>query len=116
MKSTLLIVLFLLPLVSWGEELLFLKKKVAIHKWEGMRVNAECVQGPKECLAVLAKAPVKAEEKGPGKTVGHPASKFCAAKGGRSAIFEDQKHNQYDYCIFEKFYVDSWDLYRKYKQ
>lgn len=118
MKTLILICLWSIPLISWGEELLLeaTKQKFKVEKLEGLQVNGECLKAREACLAMLAKAPAPIP-KGPENTVGHPASKYCHAKGGASVILIDVKHNQYDYCLFQnKYLVDSWDLYRKYNK
>ena len=49
--------------------------------------------------------------------IGNPASIFCSRGGGLSVILEDKNHNEYDFCkISEKYFVDSWDLYKWYKK
>ena len=119
MKAGIFICMWLTPLICWGNELLLeaTKQKLSIQKLQGLQVNKECAANSKACLAVLSQAPTKSLGQGPEGTVGHPASKFCGVKGGSSVILVDEKHNQYDYCIFQgKYFVDSWDLYRKYKK
>lgn len=117
MKILITVILMVLPLVCFGQDLLLGKKKIQIQKLQGLSVNAECAQEAKLCLEVISQKPIKAEAPGPMKTVGNPASKYCSSKGGASVILEDKDHNQYDYCFFkEKYLVDSWDLYRKEKK
>lgn len=90
-----------------------------IEKIESLHVNEECFLHRQKCLRAL-----QSGFSGHHKTVppqdmqlGNPASTFCQMGGGVGVILEDQKRNEYDYCkVADKFLIDSWDLYKKYKQ
>jgi putative hemolysin len=90
--------------------------KIEISFLDGVKVNDDCLKNKKECLLIMNKS-VKPVIQSHKLSIGNPASEFCHAAGGASAILEDQKHNEYDFCLFEKkYYVDSWDFYKKYKK
>jgi putative hemolysin len=85
----------------------------------GIRVSSECTLEKKHCLELLSKKGHFKNTKSTEvkTTLGNPASINCEKSGGASAILEDEKHNEYDYCVFEnKYYVDSWDFYKKFKK
>lgn len=92
-------------------------KKFVISRLEGMQVNNTCIKEKSHCLEVLSKPKreiIKKDSDGP---IGNPASDFCLSSNGASAILEDKKHNEYDYCVLEnKYYVDSWDFFKKYRK
>lgn len=91
-------------------------QKIEITKLEGVKVNSECQKDKIHCLELLNK-PVKNPVQSHKESVGNPASDFCHAAGGSSAILEDKKHNEYDFCLFDKkYFIDSWDFYRKFKK
>ena len=123
MKITGLLLLIFFQTKSANALELYLKtdsnrtKKFIISKLEGIQVNAECLKDKKHCLELLSKPKNPNEKKESDGSIGNPASDFCLVKNGASAILEDKKHNEYDYCVFEnKFYVDSWDFYKKYRK
>lgn len=88
------------------------KVSVQITKFEGVLVNEECAQNKVTCQKLISsarkqKAP-RPKEKGP---LGNPASQNCSFHQGQSEILRDEKHNDYDFCLFEgKYLIDSWAL------
>lgn len=92
-------------------------KKFNISKLHGIQVNSECIRNKSHCLKLLSQEKIAVDNKRSDGTIGNPASDYCHSAGGSSEILEDKKHNEYDYCVFEdKYYVDSWDFYKKYKR
>lgn len=92
-------------------------KTLKISTFDKLHVNAECLQEKKTCLKLIEKFRAVRFEKEQSGQLGNPASHFCQNAGGEILILEDKKHNEYDYCkISEKYMVDSWDLYRRFKK
>lgn len=88
-------------------------EKIEIVTVDNMKVSESCSKNKKSCFALFDRKKVSVHKKT--KLRGNPASIYCHEKGGFSSIFKDEKNNEYDFCRFEKdFYVDSWDLYKRY--
>lgn len=88
-------------------------QKIEIVTVDDMKVSEACSKYKKSCFSSFDRKKISVHKKT--KLKGNPASIYCHEKGGRSLIFRDAKNNEYDFCKFEKdFYVDSWDLYKRY--
>jgi putative hemolysin len=115
-----LFIFFALSVSLEAKEILLMRlnegqKEIAVQKFEGMDVNDLCFKASKKCLEKINEKP-KIETKSE-SVAGNPASLFCEAKGGRSLILEDKKHNEYDYCeLSDGFIINSWHMYKKNKK
>lgn len=118
------VLLFLTSTISKAEVLIHhfgqkQKREIKVQKLNGMNVNDECIKSKSECLSLLSISKKNEKDKSPKipdslvkHPVGNPASDFCEAHNGNSAILHDQKNNEYDYCLMKgKYFVDSWDFY-----
>ena len=94
------------------------KDVLKLGQFDSMKVNDACLKNEKDCLLQI-EAGLKSKKKSKADTIqaGNPASQFCHQLGGVSLIAEDKSRNEYDFCkLSEKYLIDSWDLYKKYKQ
>lgn len=94
------------------------KEILMLSQLHSMKVNEACRTNKYDCLLQI-KNGLKNEEKTKPDNVqaGNPASLFCHRLGGVSLIAEDKEKNEYDICkLSGKYLIDSWDLYKKYKQ
>ncbi len=92
-------------------------KKIDVSELQGVHVNSECLREKNHCLKILSQEKKVLPKKRTDQTIGNPASDFCHSAVGSSIILEDKKHSEYDYCLLEdKYFVDSWDFFKKYKK
>lgn len=90
-------------------------ESIEIVTVDGMQVSQSCSNDKKNCWASFKNIKFKKRKKT--KLLGNPASIFCNDIKGESRIFKDSKNNEYDFCKFKKdFYVDSWDLYKRFNK
>lgn len=113
----------LLSTPGFSKELFFninnkTQKKISIMQVDNLDMNSTCAKNKKKCMQVITKSIMTPKKiKDDHLTIGNPASDFCQANEGHSAILEDEKHNQYDYCIFNNIYfIDSWNFFKKYNK
>mgnify|MGYP003394530214 CR=1 FL=1 len=123
MKIILTLIITLLSTSSFSKELFYniskkTKEKITIVNVADLDMNSACAKNKKKCLEVITKTITNPKKIQDHKlTVGNPASDFCQANGGSSAILEDEKYNEYDYCIFANtYFIDSWNFFKKYNK
>lgn len=118
------IIIILITLVITGT----LQAEVFTHQYErnksetiemvtvdDMQVSQSCSKDKKTCWPYFKNTKIKKHKKT--KLKGNPASIFCNEIQGESRIFKDNKNNEYDFCKFkDDFYVDSWDLYKRFNK
>lgn len=112
--------LFLFTRSAYSEELLYqfsknTKIEISIVTVLGMKVSESCQKNQKACFK-LFETKKNRIRKAKGFR-GNPASSICDELSGSSAILKDAKSNEYEYCLFgENYFIDSWDLYRKFNK
>jgi len=86
--------------------------KVEIQKLDNILVNEECIKNKTICKKIIDEVKKNKSETKPEKgPLGNPASTKCSLNKGQSEILRDNKHNEYDFCLFEqKYLIDSWAL------
>lgn len=93
-------------------------EKIAISKMEGLSVNDSCAREKKECFSAIEQGLLENSSIKKDKSqAGNPASLFCQRIKGINIILQDERKNEYDYCKLDnKYLIDSWQLYKKYKK
>lgn len=91
------------------------EKKIPIEivTKDKVKINSLCSKLDKKCKALIATKIKLTKTKH--QDGSHPASIGCERKGGESIILQDEKRNDYDYCLFKDgSMIDSWDLEKSY--
>ena len=112
------LILLILTINSAMAKTLYLpssKKSVPIEilTKDNVKINSLCLKLDKKCKALMAtKLKINKVKHQDGS---HPASVGCEQKGGESIILQDDKRNDYDFCLFKDgSMIDSWDLEKSY--
>ncbi len=79
-------------------------------------VNQACKNEEQKCLNFIKAELKKIKQKNKDELKGNPASELCFNLKGKSFIYYDKDHNEYDFCKLNAYEFNSWDIYYNLKK